>query len=110
MIKREDRAKQFAPFDALTGLRKALRDKEIEHERTERAEVSDDRAERIERVLKKAERGVTARVTYYDSGYYVAVEGAVTEHDRVFRYIRIGEGKIFYDDIYDVRIISTDAK
>ena len=70
MIRREDRAKQFAPFDALTGLRKALREKEIEHERTER------------------------------------VEGEITEHDRDFRYIKIGEVKIFYDDIYDVRIIS----
>ena len=102
MIRREDRAKQFAPFDALTGLRKALREKEIEHERTERVEVSEDRAERVER----AERGVIARVTYYDSGYYVAVEGEITEHDRVFRYVKIGDGKIFYDDIYDVRIIS----
>ncbi len=106
MIRREDRAKQFAPFEALTGLRKALREKEIEHERTERVEVSEDRAERVERALKKAERGVIARVTYYDSGYYVAVEGEITEHDRVFRYIKIGDGKMFYDDIYDVRIIS----
>lgn len=29
---REDRAKQFAPFDALKGLRDALHKKELEHE------------------------------------------------------------------------------
>ncbi len=32
-MSREDRAKQFAPFDALKGLRVALREKEIEHEK-----------------------------------------------------------------------------
>ncbi len=32
-MSREDRAKQFVPFDALKGLRVALREKEIEHEK-----------------------------------------------------------------------------
>lgn len=31
-MSREDRAKQFAPFDALKGLQMALRKKEYEHE------------------------------------------------------------------------------
>lgn len=32
-MSREDRAKQFVPFDALKGLRVALREIEIEHEK-----------------------------------------------------------------------------
>ena len=31
-MSREDRAKQFMPFDALKGLQEALREKEIEYE------------------------------------------------------------------------------
>ena len=31
MMEREKRAKQFAPFDALTGLKDAIRLKEYEH-------------------------------------------------------------------------------
>lgn len=105
MMNREDRAKQFAPFEALTGLRDALRQVELELERVEKQEVSEDRAAKISKVLNKIEKGKTVRVTYYDSGYYVDVEGVVTSIDRTFKFIVIGEGKIFFDDIYDIKTI-----
>ena len=41
-MKREQRAKQFAPFDPLKGLRDALRVKEYEHESIIRGEISED--------------------------------------------------------------------
>lgn len=105
MMDREDRAKQFAPFEALGGLREALRQVELELERVEKQEVSEDRAAKISKVLNKIEKGKTVRVTYYDSGYYVDVEGVVTSIDRTFKFIVIGEGKIYFDDIYDIKII-----
>lgn len=105
MMDREDRAKQFAPFEALGGLRDALRQVELELERVEKQEVSEDRAAKISKVLNKIEKGKTVRVTYYDSGYYVDVEGVVTSIDRTFKFIIIGEGKIFFDDLYDIKII-----
>lgn len=105
MMNREDRAKQFAPFEALGGLREALRQVELELERVEKQEVSEDRAAKISKVLNKIEKGKTVRVTYYDSGYYVDVEGVVTSIDRTFKFIVIGEGKIYFDDIYDIKII-----
>lgn len=105
MMDRESRAKQFAPFEALGGLRDALRQVESELERVEKQEVSEDRAAKISKVLNKIEKGKTVRVTYYDSGYYVDVEGVVTSIDRTFKFIVIGEGKIFFDDLYDIKII-----
>ena len=105
MMNREDRAKQFAPFEALTGLRDALRQVESELERVEKQEVSEDRAAKISKVLNKIEKGKTVRVTYYDSGYYVDVEGVVTSIDRTFKFIVIGEGKIYFDDLYEIKII-----
>ncbi|MCH5157962.1 MAG: YolD-like family protein [Clostridiales bacterium] len=109
MMSREDRAKQFAPFEALTGLRKALRQKEIEHERTEKIELSEARAAKLDRMLKKLERGTFVRVTYYNAGYYIDVEGEVSSVDKVCGCIKIGNGKIFFDDLYDIKLVGTDG-
>lgn len=105
MMNREDRAKQFAPFESMNGLRKALRQKEIEHERTEKLELSESRAEKLDRMLKKLERGMIIRVTYYSAGYYIDVEGAVAAVDRIYGFIKIGDGKIHFDDLYDIMIL-----
>ncbi len=105
MMKREERAKQFAPFEALGGLREALAKKELEHDRIEKTEVSEERAEHIERMLKKLERGMRVCVTYYNNGYYVDVEGAVCAVNAVDGFIKIGNGKVFFDDLYDIKII-----
>lgn len=105
MMNREDRAKQFAPFEALTGLRDALRQVELEEERVEKKEVSEYRAEQISKTLNKIEKGKTIRTTYYNEGYYIDVQGVVNAIDRTFKYIVIGEGKIYFDDLYELKII-----
>lgn len=105
MMNREDRAKQFAPFEALTGLRAALREVELEEERVEKKEVSEFRAEQISKTLNKIEKGKTVKATYYDKGYYIDVQGVVTTIDRTFKFIVIGEGKIYFDDLYELKII-----
>ena len=38
---RGDRARQFAPFDALKGLQQALRLKEYEHDKTMKGDISE---------------------------------------------------------------------
>ena len=52
---RVDRAKQFAPFDALKGLQDALRVKEYEHERVQRGEVQEEQASKISKILLRLE-------------------------------------------------------
>ena len=37
-----DRAKQFMPFDAMKGLKEALRDREERHSRVEKRDLSED--------------------------------------------------------------------
>lgn len=105
MMNREDRAKQFAPFDALAGLREALRQVELDEERVEKIEVSEYRAERLSSTLNKIEKGKTVRATYYEKGYYIDVQGVVNAIDRTFKYIIIGDGKIYFDDLYELKII-----
>lgn len=102
---RQERAKQFAPFDALRGLREALAKKEREHERQERGEVSEETAAEIEATLIKLKKGDRVRALIFDDGYYVAVEGQVTNFDVTYRYIKVEDGKIPFSDLYDLKIV-----
>lgn len=102
---RQERAKQFAPFDALRGLREALAKKEREHERQERGEVSEETAVEIEATLIKLKKGDRVRALIFDDGYYVTVEGQVTNFDVTYRYIKVEDGKIPFSDLYDLKIV-----
>lgn len=104
-MNREDRAKQFAPFDALKGLREALADKEIENEKKQKYDISEEAAQNIQNSLLKIKKGDKAEVLCYDSGYYITVEGSINKIDYAYRYLVIGEGKILFDDIYEITII-----
>ena len=53
---REERAKQFMPFDAMKGLQEALRDREERHARVERTEISEEKTDANSAVLLKIEK------------------------------------------------------
>ena len=46
MMTQAERAKQFAPFDAMKGLQEALRDREERHSRVQRHDISEEQMER----------------------------------------------------------------
>ncbi len=102
---REQRAKQFAPFEALTGLRQALAKKEYEHNKVEKTELSEEALAEIEQTLQKLEIGRKVEVTCYEDGYYIVVVGAVTKINPVHKYIMVEKGKIHFDDLYDIKIV-----
>lgn len=104
-INRQDRAKQFAPFEALNGLRQALAMAEREHEKVPRSDLSDESKDEIEQVLSKIQTGSKVRAIFYEDGYYLSIVGNVTKLDTVFRSITIGEGIIRFDDLYGIAII-----
>ncbi len=102
MMNRQDRAKQFAPFDALNGLREALAKKEYNLGKVERGEHSEELDSEISDKLSKVQRGDRIALTCYQDGYYVKVIGAVKEINTIFKYIVIGNGKVYFDDIYGI--------
>ena len=59
------RAKQFMPFDAVSGLQQALRAKEHEMGLISRSELSDETRESINVELTKLESGDFVSVTYF---------------------------------------------
>lgn len=82
-VNREDRAKQFAPFDALTGLREALKRKEAEHERLPKKELTEENELLINNVMTSLERGDSVRVTRWHEGRYIVIEDALCRIDTV---------------------------
>lgn len=97
-----DRAKQFAPFSALSGLDEALKRKELEHSRTERKEMTDDRADVINERLRGLYLGELIEVTYYCYGHYRTVSGVVREIDNRGRRLIVDGTEIHFKDLYNI--------
>ena len=99
------RAKQFMPFDAMKGLTEALRERDERRSRVERRELSDEVKERIGSRLARLTGGEEIRITFFSAGHYLTVESVVTECDSVYRYLKLGTERIYFDDILSVEIL-----
>lgn len=104
MLTRLERAKLFAPFDAMKGLKEALRDREERHARVARHEISDEQAEENSRAILKLERGMEIEVFCHLSFHDVVIRGAVTELDLALRKLKLNGKNILFDDIYTITI------
>ena len=96
---RSERAKQFAPFDALKGLQEELRKREQKFLIQEKKELTEEQAYLLNIAIQKCKKGDLIKVVYYFNGRYIEVEGKLAKIDLVYRYIKIGEEKIFFDDL-----------
>ena len=99
-----ERAKQFMPFDAMKGLTEALREREEQRTRVEKKELSDDMAEELSRALFRLKVPARVRIVFYSRGHYIDLEGTVTEMDTVYRFLKIGNERIYFDDILKLKI------
>ncbi|MBP5626757.1 YolD-like family protein [bacterium] len=104
MLTREERAKLFAPFDAMKGLKEALRDREERHSRVARHEISEEQAEENSRVILKLERGMTVEVYCHHAFHDVIIRGRVTGLDLARKMLSLDGENILFDDIYAVSI------
>lgn len=104
-MNREDRAKQFAPFDALKGLQEELRKREERLTRIQKRELSEEAQAEIGKELIKIRKNSQAEITFYKAGHYVTVCGAVKEYSVVYKYLVVEEEKIFFDDITELKVL-----
>ena len=104
MLTRSERAKLFAPFDAMKGLKEALRDREERHARVERREISEEQAEENSRAILRLERGMEIEVCCHHAFHDVIIRGAVTELDLAKRRLGLDGKTILFDDIYAIAI------
>jgi hypothetical protein len=101
----KERAKIFAPFDALRGFREMLADEEIIYE--DRIEPSEDLIEYLSSIINQLEVGMMIEVKYYveDMKCYKKMIGIFTKIDKVYKKITIVKTKININDIIDIKII-----
>ena len=113
-MRRQDRAKIFAPFAALHG------HSEQTHARerilSQRIELSEDSINTINFTLQNIEeqletgKPVTARITHFvpegSSGIYKNTEGKVENIDVVFGKLLIASRIIYFENIYNIEVKS----
>ena len=103
MVSRVDRAKQFMPFDALSGLQLALREKEKEY--IDKKELSDEMSINISNKLQMLQQNDLVSIVYYKNRQYITIQGRVEKIDNVRKYLEVNDTKIFYTNIYKLDIL-----
>ena len=76
-MSRADRAKQFAPFDALKGLHDALKIKEYQHDKILRGEMTEEKAAKLSKTLINLQKGDVVKIFYFDDDHEKSVVGTV---------------------------------
>ena len=101
-----DRAKIFLPFDALKGLREALREKE--RILVDKKILSIEEKEKISKKLIQIKKGMIIKVVYFENNEYIELEGMVSNIDFVYKKLIIVKKEIYFTDI--LKITSIDIK
>ena len=101
-MSRSDRAKQFAPFDALKGLQETIKIKEYEHEKIICGEMSEDEIKEISAVILSLEKGDSVNVDFFRDGHVLNLTGLV-KVDVFNQKLFVGVFEIGFDDIRKIR-------
>ena len=113
---RLNRAKLFAPYDALKPFESTVHAKDTVYSR--RIELSEYAQECLDQKLRHIGRGDQVNVTWFqqsptsdcDLGSYVNSSGTISRIDTVFRILYLGKTAIPIKDILDLRGEDIDAE
>ena len=96
------RAKQFAPFDALKGLKEAIAAKEKRPE--PRRELTDYMKEQINNALLDLQKGQQITVVYYEKQEQqtAQITGTVMKVDAHWQTLHINQVSIDFQEIYEI--------
>ena len=103
-----ERAKIFAPFDALKGFREML--KEEEKVKEAKKELSQDMIDDLDNVLNSLKLGMMIEVIFYDfkEEAYKSLIGVFTKIDTVYKKLVVVKTRINILDILSVKILSEE--
>ena len=104
-MKISERAKIFAPFDALKGFRELLKEQELVKE--EKKELSEDMINDLSIVLNSLQIQDLIEVKHYNhkEECYIITTGVLTKIDKTYHKITIVKTKINIDDIYSINVL-----
>lgn len=99
----EDRAAQFGAFDALTGLKGIIGQREEELNYVEKIELSEELQEKISDILQSLEIGDFIKVRYYKNKKYQNIESKVRKIDIIKKKIVLeNDVKVNFCDILEL--------
>lgn len=104
-MNRQERAKQFMPFDALKGLREELQAREEKVSRVSKRELTEEQEEQLSEVISQLEKGMLVKATFYYNGHYIEITDRLVERNLTLKYLTIGKSRIYFSDLYEVIII-----
>ena len=67
---------------------------------------NEDHAWKLSGELQLVERKMPVTVTYYDIDTYRTVTGKVEQIDKIFRVLQVAGRRIYFEDIWEVKVIS----
>ena len=104
-MKISERAKIFAPFDALKGFREMLAEKEFVKE--DKKELSDDMIEDLSNQINTLKIGYIIEVKHYvaKEECYIKTVGVLTKIDKTYRRLTVVKTKINIDDIIEINVL-----
>ena len=105
MLSREERARQFLPFEALNGLRYALNKKEAEIECEEKKELSDEQKQEIQNVLEQISISDNVSITVYRNKRYVNITGKIQKIDFKDKYLVVDDISIYFFNIFEIKLV-----
>ena len=97
---KEERARQFLPFNALTGYYQMIMERRRVLE--PKKELSEDEIEALSEKLKSLRQHELVSITYYDKDAYITKTGMITDIDFTFQTLTIVKTKISFQDIFTV--------
>ena len=96
------RAKQFMPFAAVKGLEKAILKQVQSLQQTERIEIGEEQAQKINRELNHLEKGKRVSVKVYRDERYHTIQGVVEWIDSAKGMMRVSGVLVLFESITDV--------
>lgn len=97
-----DRAKQFIPFDALKGLKEALREKEKIY--CEKKELTDEEIKQLNQILLDVKKRDIVSAKYFANNEYLEIKGMVSSFEFALKEITIIKTKLKFDDLIELKI------
>ena len=95
-----DRAKQFAPFAALTGLTEILTAQEKIV--VDKPDLSEESLASLDDKMHRIQKGSIITIVYYSKGECIKISGLVAKIEHTSRILQIVNKRISFDDILDV--------
>jgi len=96
----ENRAKQFMPFAALTGLEAAL--EAVEKVTVPKKELSEEMLAELDEKIHVLKKGDMATVIFYEKGEYLKLTGIVARIDESAGILQIVNKKIRFADLTEI--------